>query len=744
MSSTGIALKVVLVGNIGSGKTVLGTALARALDLPFVALDDCRCRQGDGSAAGEAAAWCAFLAAAGDASRAVLECSGTGPFAHLLRHALTSSAARVLVVWIRTPLEECRRRIEGRTWSTPYPSFGVPMERVLEQVEASLGADLSGSRSWPGKVLELNGTQGLDVLLGEILTELGVDRRMQGGTLGVFAYQPPWRRSAVAPCGTHHVVDGVPLYAVRFERAMSFHAPGLAPVRTPRGWCHVDATGRPIYEQRYVQAFGFYEGRAAVEDESGWLFVGTDGRPISGGRYAWAGNFQGGRATVRFNDRLYAHVTQAGESAYAARHRYAGDFREGVAVVMDSEGRHFHIDASGARLHERSFSDLDVFHKKHARARDTRGWHHVDRMGSPIHDRRFAAAEPFYNGQSRVERADGGLEVIDETGRTIIEIRRGQGSRLQRLSSDLVGFWRTQAVRAGVDVGVFEALPGDTEKVARSTGLATSVAGRLLRSLWELGVVEPDAANGWRATETGDLLVHGSGSGMDDAARIWGCDHYRRWLEVVPALRSGGTRAGPSFFEALMGEELERYHRAINGYARNDYAALHEAVDWSRHHRVIDAGGGRGALLKGLLGHHPALAGCLLDLPEVVAGATVPADLSVRLKVAAADLFRPWPERGDAIILARVLHDWPDADAVKILVRSRAALEPGGRVYVLELILRDDSPNGGLLDLNMLVMTGGRERSEADFRSILNAAGLRLVETRSLPSVSSILIAEAA
>lgn len=738
-------LKVVVIGNIGAGKTLLAGALAQQLDVPFVGLDDCRCREGDGSAAGEASAWAAFLTAAGDPASAVLECTGTGPFAPLLRQALARSRARTVFLWLRAPLSVCRRRVEGRTWRTPYPDFGVPMDRVQEQVEVGLLADLASERSWPGPVVELDATRPAADLVRQALRELDQHEpaTAREARLGVAQYQAPWRRSSVSPCRTHHVVDGAPLYMARFEATMSFHPPGLAPVLATDGWCHIEATGRPVYSQRYRQAFGFYEGHAAVVDESGWFHVGADGQPATTARYAWAGNFQGGRATVRFDDGHYAHVRPDGTPAYPARYRYAGDFREGFAVVMDTEGRHFHVDPDGVHVRERTFDDLDVFHKGHARARDTRGWFHVDRSGDSVYDRRFATVEPFYNGQARVERGDGGLEVIDEEGSPIVELRRGRRTPLQRLSSDLVGFWRTQTIKAAVEVGVFEALPGDAESIAGATELAAPIAARLLRALWELGLVSRDASERWSASEAGALLVRSTGTGMDDAARIWGGDHSRRWLDVVPALRSGDARDGPTFFEALVGEDLERYHHAIDGYARNDYVALPDAVDWTRHRRVLDAGGGRGALLVGLLSRHRALTGCLLDLPEVVASATLPVALADRIQAVGTDLFQPWPERGDAIVLARVLHDWSDADAVRLLARARAATEPGGRVYVLELVLRDDSPGGGLLDINMLVMTGGRERTEADFRSIFEAAGLRLVGTQSLPSVSSILIGEA-
>src|SRR5207247_1073165 len=109
----------------------------------------------------------------------------------------------------------------------------------------------------------------------------------------------------------------------------------------------------------------------------------------------------------------------------------------------------------------------------------------------------------------------------------------------------------------------------------------------------------------------------------------------------------------------------------------------------------------------------------------------------------AGSLFELWPAHADAIVLARVLHDWPDEDAVRILRRAREALVPGGRVYVVEMLRPAQGYQGALLDLHMLVVTGGRERTEAEFAGLLADAGLGLREVRTLPAVSSVLVAEA-
>ena len=232
-----------------------------------------------------------------------------------------------------------------------------------------------------------------------------------------------WRQAVLAPDRTHHRFEGQPLYSERFDEVLPFHAPGLAPVRRGAEAWHIDATGRPVYSRRFRRAFGFYEGRAAVISEEGWHHIRQDGEQLYPERYAWCGNYQGARCTVRDSQGLYRHLDLEGHPAYSRCWRYAGDYREGSAVVQEADGRSTHIDADGNFLHGRWFVDLDVFHKGFARARDLVGWMHIGPTGQPAYARRFALVEPFYNGQARVERPDGALEVINERGEPEVLLR---------------------------------------------------------------------------------------------------------------------------------------------------------------------------------------------------------------------------------------------------------------------------------------------------------------------------------
>lgn len=548
-----------------------------------------------------------------------------------------------------------------------------------------------------------------------------------------------WQNIRVAPDETHHIVAGSPMYTARFGRVLKFHAPGLAPVMDDTGAYHIGQTGVPAYDQRYVGTFGFYEGFAAVEDASGWFHIRPDGTEMYGARYSWCGNFQEGRCPVRAKDGLYLHLADHGQPAYEARHGYVGDYRDGIAVIQNPAGLHTHIDREGRPIHGERFEDLDVFHKGFARAKDRLGWCHVGSNGQELYARRFTNVEPFYNGQARVETLGGDLEIIDESGQTIQVLRPGTQSPLHRLSGQMVGFWQTQTIRTASELGVFGVLPASSEIIAEQIGLAANMTARLLRALWDAGHVQPDSKGNWEATETGSLLAPGSSSGMSSAAIMWGGAHYQAWGTLTSLLRKGESAAREDFFASLHGDDLQTFHDALSGYASHDYADIPTSVNWMRHKCVVDAGGAHGALLFHLLRKRPHLNGVLLDRPEVVREAVVPEMIRERCQVSEADLFATWPAQGDAIVMSRVLHDWPDDKALTLLQKARKSLSSNGRIYIVEMVLPGDTPHGGLLDLNLFVMTGGRERSLIDWRHLLSQAGLMLCDIHPLNNVASVL-----
>jgi len=550
-----------------------------------------------------------------------------------------------------------------------------------------------------------------------------------------------WRHLRPAPDATHHTLEGRPVYDARFDEVLAFHEPGLAPVRRGREAWHIDTRGLAAYSRRFHRTFGFYEGRAAVVDGQGWRHILPDGTDLYPERYAWCGNFQGHRCAVRDSEGLYLYLTPEGRPASGSRWRYAGDYREGIAVVQDGSGLSTHVDIKGVPLHGRGFLDLDVFHKGFARAREAKGWTHVDRRGLPISPRRFAMVEPFYNGQARVERFDGGLEVIDETGRTVVETRPAQRSEFAALSEDLVGTWKTDAIASAVTLGVFDALPASTPELAARCGLPLERAGRLLRALGELRLVRGGTAGPWEPTARGEFLRSSHPLTLADAALEYAGPLRERWRDLPQALRAESWHP-ENLFRQVETSDVRRapHHRMLRSYALHDYLPLLPQIPVTAGQTVVDAGGGTGALAALLASRHPDAQIMVLDLPGVVAELRA-SPVNAQVLGMGADLFEPWPVTADTVLLARVLHDWDDSWAARLLRHARAALRPGGKLIVLELLLDEESHGGGLCDLHLLAETGGKERTRRQFEQLFSQAGWRLERVEPTPALPHMLVA---
>lgn len=552
-----------------------------------------------------------------------------------------------------------------------------------------------------------------------------------------------WRDLSVSACGTYHEYDGQPAYSERFDEVLKFHPPGLAPAKRGNEAWHVCPDGKAAYSRRFIRTFGFYEGFAAVQAQDGWHHIRPDGSDNYPDRYDWCGNFQGGRCTVRLRDGCYRHVFADGAFAYPDTWRYAGDYKDGFCVIQNDAGLCTHLDLNGRPLHGKWFVDLDVFHKSFARARDGEGWMHVDLRGAPVYGRRFAAVEPFYNGQARVERFDGGLDVINEQGLTLVELRPARQSEFAALSGDMVGYWRTETIAGAVRLGVIEALPCTSGSLAELCGLSKDGAFRLLRALGELRLVERDAES-WRLSIRGEFLLADHPLSLADAALEYSGALGDLWSSLPEAIKAKGDWRTPDIFGDVARDpaRLQGHHRMLRSYARHDYALIPEILGLQGGECVVDAGGGFGTLAMNILSAHPDARVTVLDKPEVIEQARNSLGSVTGLNWLASDLFEPWNVRADVVTLARVLHDWDDDDAIKILSRARAALSSGGRLFIIEMLMEEQGLSGALCDLHLLMATGGRERSQKDFERLLAEAGFRLVDVRRVAALPCVLHAE--
>ena len=188
------------------------------------------------------------------------------------------------------------------------------------------------------------------------------------------------------------------------------------------------------------------------------------------------------------------------------------------------------------------------------------------------------------------------------------------------------------------------------------------------------------------------------------------------------------------------------FSETMVGFHGAEPAAVAAAYDFAKFETVIDVGGATGNLLATILGRHPKPRGILFDLPHVVGDAPALINargLADRIRIEAGNFFEGVPSGGDAYLVSHIIHDWSEAECLTILGNCRRAMKPDSRLLIIEMVLpTGDTPHPGkMLDINMLAVTGGQERTEPEYRALLDKAGFRLTEV--VPTNSAVSVVEA-
>jgi hypothetical protein len=316
------------------------------------------------------------------------------------------------------------------------------------------------------------------------------------------------------------------------------------------------------------------------------------------------------------------------------------------------------------------------------------------------------------------------------------------------------GFWVSRAVFAAARLGIADHLengPRTAEELAPPTGTHAPSLYRLLRALADAGVFEEDGQQRFRLTPLGETLrTDAPGSLRDFAITMLGMDHYQAWEHLVHSVTTGGVafehRFGIPVFEyyARNEENGTLFNRSLAAITEATERAILEAYDFSRFGTIVDVGGGYGRLLGSILSANPTSHGVLHEQPHVIEGACQHLEsqgLAGRCRVVAGDFFREVPSGGDAYLLKWILHDWNDTPALWILRHCRQAIRKDGRLLIFESVVppAGQASPARWMDLNMMVMVGGKERTEQEYRELLGAAGFELLAVHMTASLLHII-----
>jgi len=316
----------------------------------------------------------------------------------------------------------------------------------------------------------------------------------------------------------------------------------------------------------------------------------------------------------------------------------------------------------------------------------------------------------------------------------------------------------SQALYVAATLGIADLLadgPETHDALATTTGTHAPSLWRVLRLLASAGVFAERADGRFELTTVGSFLKSGPGS-FRAAARLFGGPAvWASWGDLLTTVRTGEAalprvfKTGSFEYFADHPDEAAIFDEAMGAFTAMVSVAVAAAYDFSAMRTIIDVGGGEGALLTGILRQNPGLRGTVFDLPRLTEGARrqiAAAGLGDRYEFVGGDFFDSVPGGFDAYVLKHVIHDWDDARAVRILQSVRRVIGPAAKLLIVEGVYPPriddsaDSRGAAANDVNMMVCTGGRQRSEAEFRALYATAGFRL--TRIVPTMAMACVIE--
>lgn len=336
---------------------------------------------------------------------------------------------------------------------------------------------------------------------------------------------------------------------------------------------------------------------------------------------------------------------------------------------------------------------------------------------------------------------------------------RDQVSAAMALPLMITGYWISQSIYVAAKLGIADLLkdgPKSCDELANAVRAHPDALCRMLRALASMGIFAENQNGHFELTPLAVPLQTGVPGSLRAWAVMMGEEWvWRPWGELLYSVRTGETAFHHVFamehFDYLSRnpEAAVIFNEGMTASPMQPASAVVAAYDFSRFRTIVDVGGGQGFQLAAILEANPHTSGVLFDLPHVIEGARSLLEaegVAARCELVGGDFFQSVPAGGDAYILKTVIHDWDDDHSITILKNCYRAMANSGRLLLVERVMparMEQSASFQLVargDLQMLVMAGGRDRTEAEFRALLDAAGFML--TNIVPTQSAVSIIE--
>jgi hypothetical protein len=324
----------------------------------------------------------------------------------------------------------------------------------------------------------------------------------------------------------------------------------------------------------------------------------------------------------------------------------------------------------------------------------------------------------------------------------------------QQMSRMLTGYWISQALYVAAKLGLADLLkdgPRTSDDLASATKTHPRSLYRLFRALASVGVFAEDDRRQFSLTPLADCLRSDVPGSQRSLAIMTGEEHFHAFGHLLYSVQTGRIAFdklyGMPVFDFLQNhpDQAKIFDEAMVGVHGRETAAMLDAYDFSGIQVLTDVGGGNGSVVTAILRRHPAMRGVLFDLPGVVERAKAniqTAGVGERCQAVGGSFFESVPEGADAYLLRHIIHDWDDEKATRILQNVYRGMNKDGKLLVVESVIPpvNDPCLAKLLDLAMLVIPGGQERTEAEYRKLYGAAGFRL--TRIIPTQAGVSVIE--
>jgi hypothetical protein len=324
----------------------------------------------------------------------------------------------------------------------------------------------------------------------------------------------------------------------------------------------------------------------------------------------------------------------------------------------------------------------------------------------------------------------------------------------QQISQMVTGYWLTQAVYVAAKLGLADRLrdgPRSADELAREAAAHAPSLYRLLRALASVGIFVEDGQHRFGLTPLADCLRSDVPGSQRALAIMAAEEHYAAYGALLYSVQTGRTAFekvfGAPVFDFLAGhpEQARVFDQAMVSVHGRETGAMLDAYDFSGLGVLADVGGGNGSVLCAVLQKYPALRGILFDLPGVAERARAgirAAGLAERCQVVGGNFFESVPGGADAYLMRHIIHDWDDERSTRILRNLHQAMGADGRLLVVEGVIPpgNEPAFGKLLDLTMLVIPGGKERTREEYQTLFRAGGFQL--TRVVPTRAEVSVLE--